>query len=83
MSTVGVTAAVVGDGWDCTVTVRNGGETRHRVYVSRADLARVMIGDALDRPTLRMSRDSSRIVERGRETAPDRLQVMGLLGPYR
>ena len=41
MSKVDVTAAVVGDGWDCAVTVRDGSETRHRVRVSRADLARL------------------------------------------
>jgi hypothetical protein len=39
VSKVEVTAAFVGDGWDCTVTVRDGSETHHRVYVSRADLA--------------------------------------------
>ena len=44
MSKVEVTAAVVGDGWDCTVTVRGGSETRHRVRVSRADLARLAPG---------------------------------------
>ena len=41
VSKVDVTAAVVGDGWDCMVTVRNGSETHHRVRVSRADLARL------------------------------------------
>jgi hypothetical protein len=44
MSKVEVTAAVVGDGWDCTVTVRDGSETHHRVHVSRADLARLAPG---------------------------------------
>ena len=44
MSRVEVTAAVVGDGWDCAVTVRDGGETHHRVRVSRADLARLAPG---------------------------------------
>ncbi|HEY5182175.1 MAG TPA: hypothetical protein VIJ07_20795 [Dermatophilaceae bacterium] len=44
MSKVEVTAAVVGDGWDCMVTVRDGSETRHRVRVSRADLARLAPG---------------------------------------
>ena len=44
MSTVEVTAAVVGDGWDCMVTVRDGSETHHRVHVSRADLARLTPG---------------------------------------
>ena len=44
MSTVDVTAAVVGDGWDCMVTVRNGSETHHRVRVTRADLARLAPG---------------------------------------
>ena len=39
-----VTAAVVGDGWDCMVTVRDGSDTRHRVRVSRADLARLAPG---------------------------------------
>jgi hypothetical protein len=41
MSKVEVNAAVVGDGWDCMVTVRDGSETHHRVRVSRADLARL------------------------------------------
>jgi hypothetical protein len=44
MSRVEVTAAVVSVGWDCMVTVRDGSETRHRVRVSRADLARLAPG---------------------------------------
>ena len=44
MSTVEVTAAVAGDGWDCTVTVREGTETHHRVRVSQVDLARLAPG---------------------------------------
>jgi hypothetical protein len=32
---------VVSDGWDCTVTERDGGVTHHLVRVSRADLARL------------------------------------------
>jgi hypothetical protein len=44
MSTVEVSAAVADDGWDCMVTVRNGSETRHRVHVARADLARLAPG---------------------------------------
>jgi len=44
MSTVDVTAAVAGDGWDCTVTVREGTETQHRVRVSQVDLARFAPG---------------------------------------
>jgi hypothetical protein len=44
MNTVQVTAAVAGDGWDCAVTVRDVSETRHRVHVSRADLARLAPG---------------------------------------
>jgi hypothetical protein len=44
VSRVEVTVAVVGDGWDCTVTVRNGSETHHLVYASRADLARLAPG---------------------------------------
>ena len=41
MSKVEITAAVVADGWDCTVTVREGTETHHRVRVSQVDLARL------------------------------------------
>jgi hypothetical protein len=44
MSRIEVTAPVVGDGWDCMVTVRDGSETQHRVRVSRADLARLAPG---------------------------------------
>jgi hypothetical protein len=44
MSTVEVSAAVVGDGWDCIVTVRDDSETRHRVRVSRAHLTRLAPG---------------------------------------
>jgi len=44
VSKVEVTAAMVGDGWDCMVTVRDGSETHHRVRVSRADLARLAPG---------------------------------------
>ena len=44
MSRIEVTAAVAGDGWECTVTVRDDSETRHRVRVSRADLARLAPG---------------------------------------
>jgi hypothetical protein len=44
MSRIEVSAAVAGDGWDCSVTVRNGGETHHRVRVTRADLARLAPG---------------------------------------
>ncbi len=44
MSPIEVTAAVAGDGWDCTVTVRNGSATHHRVHVSRADLIRLAPG---------------------------------------
>ena len=46
MSKVEVTAAVVGDGWDCTVTVRDGSETRHFVRVARADLTRLAPGES-------------------------------------
>ena len=44
MSKVEVTAAVVRDGWDCMVTVREASETHHHVRVSRADLARLAPG---------------------------------------
>ena len=47
MSRVEVAAAAMGDGWDCAVTVRNGGETHHRVFVTRSDLAR-LAPDAID-----------------------------------
>ena len=46
MSTVEVVAAARGDGWDCAVTVSNGGETHHRVLVASADLARLAPGGA-------------------------------------
>jgi hypothetical protein len=44
VSKVEVTAAVVSDGWDCMVTIRDGSETRHRVRVSLPDLARLAPG---------------------------------------
>jgi hypothetical protein len=43
-SEIEVSAAIAGDGWDCTVTIHNGRATRHRVRVSRADLARLAPG---------------------------------------
>ncbi len=40
-------AAVAGEeGWDCAVTVRNGGKTHHRVRLTRRDLARLAPGAA-------------------------------------
>jgi hypothetical protein len=44
MSRIEVTATLAGDGWDCTVTVRDGSETHHRVRLSRADLTRLAPG---------------------------------------
>jgi len=44
MCRIEVSAAVAGGGWDCLVSVGNGGETHHRVRVSRADLARLAPG---------------------------------------
>jgi hypothetical protein len=44
MSTVEVAATLAGDGWDCTVTVRDRSETRHCVRVSRANLTRLAPG---------------------------------------
>jgi len=44
MSRIDVKTALAGDGWDCTVTVRNGSATHRRVRVSRADLARFAPG---------------------------------------
>jgi hypothetical protein len=46
MTRVEVSAAAAGDGWDCTVTVHNGGETLHRVRVAGRDLARLAPGAA-------------------------------------
>ena len=45
VSKVEVTAAVVGDGWNCMVTVRNCSETRHFVRVARADLTSLATGE--------------------------------------
>jgi hypothetical protein len=44
MSNVEVATAASGDGWDCAVTVHNGGETHYRVRVARRDLARLAPG---------------------------------------
>jgi hypothetical protein len=44
MPRVEVIAAAAGAGWDCTVTVHNGGETLHRVRVAARDLARLAPG---------------------------------------
>ena len=44
MSRVEVDAAATGDGWDCRVTVDNGGETHHLVHVSGSDLTRLAPG---------------------------------------
>jgi hypothetical protein len=44
VSTVEVSAAAAGDGWECVVTVRDGVETHHRVRVTRRDLARFAPG---------------------------------------
>lgn len=44
MSRIDVSTTPSGDGWECMVTVRNGGETRHRVRASRTDLARLAPG---------------------------------------
>ena len=41
MRQVEVAAAATADGWECTVTVLDRGETRHRVRVTRHDLARL------------------------------------------
>ena len=41
MRQVEVAAAATGDGWECTVTVLDRGETHHRVRVTRQDLARL------------------------------------------
>jgi hypothetical protein len=44
LSKVEVTVVLVGEGWDCMVTVRDRSETHHHVHVSRADLARLAPG---------------------------------------
>lgn len=46
MSRVEVATAVTADGWDCAVTVHDGGETDHQVHVTRGDLARLAPGAA-------------------------------------
>lgn len=44
MSEIDVSEVRVSDGWECLVTIRDSGETRHRVHVSDADLARLAPG---------------------------------------
>ena len=44
MTRIEVSATPTRNGWDCTVTVRNGRETDHRVRVARGDLARLAPG---------------------------------------
>ncbi len=44
MSDIDVAATRTGEGWTCEVRVRGAGETRHRVRVSDADLARLAPG---------------------------------------
>jgi hypothetical protein len=46
MPRIDVTTSRSGDDWECLATVRNGGETRHRVRVSGKDLARLAPGAA-------------------------------------
>ena len=41
MPRIDITTTPTGEGWLCDVTVGNGGTTRHRVRVSRSDLARL------------------------------------------
>lgn len=41
MSRIETASAPSGDGWECRVTVWDSRETRHRLRVSRADLARL------------------------------------------
>ena len=41
MSQVEVAAVAAGDGWECSVTVLDSGETHHQVRVTRGDLARL------------------------------------------
>ncbi len=44
MSLIEVTSTRAGEGWICDVRVRDDGETRHRVRVSGAELARLAPG---------------------------------------
>ena len=44
MPKIDITTIPTGEGWICDVTVQNGGTTRHRVRVSRSDLARLAPG---------------------------------------
>jgi hypothetical protein len=41
VSEIDVSEQRVDDGWDCLVSVRDSGETRHQVHVADADLARL------------------------------------------
>lgn len=44
MSRTEVHVTVLGDGWDCEVTVHDDGESHHRVRVTGKDLARLAPG---------------------------------------
>ncbi len=44
MPRIDITTKPTSEGWLCEVTVQNGGMTRHRVRVSRSDLARLAPG---------------------------------------
>jgi hypothetical protein len=44
MPKIDITTTPTSQGWLCDVTVGNGGTTRHRVRVSRSDLARLAPG---------------------------------------
>jgi hypothetical protein len=49
VSEIDVSEQRVENGWECIVTVRDSGETRHRVHVADADLARLDPGAASPR----------------------------------
>jgi hypothetical protein len=57
MSEIDLTCKPSSLGWTCEVTVRDGGETRHRVHVTRADLARLAPGAPDPQDLVRASLD--------------------------
>ena len=57
MRRVEVAAAATGDGWECTVTVHDSGQTHHKVGVTRKDLARLDPGATDPVPLVRASFD--------------------------
>ncbi|HVA73380.1 MAG TPA: hypothetical protein VNF71_02290 [Acidimicrobiales bacterium] len=57
MTEIDLTCKPSSTGWVCEVTVRNDHETRHRVHVTRADLARLAPGASDPEALVRASVD--------------------------